>query len=156
MNKADRQESDRRVLQVSEWLLDGESTYKIVQYCSEKWQIGDRQVRKYIERAKEKWNEIYAQDFENNLKWHLIARRKLFNSCIKEKDRANARQILNDMADIQGLRELRIKSEHTETHEYRLIVENAFDELTEDNQKMFLDLLRNGSNGRNKKVEPVR
>ena len=48
MNKADKQESDRRVLQVSEWLLDGESTYKIIEYCQNNWGIKKHQVYKYI------------------------------------------------------------------------------------------------------------
>ena len=123
MKKADKQESDRRVLQVSEWLLDGESTYKIVQYCTEKWEIEERQARVYITKARKKWDEIYEKDFNNNVNWHLIARRKLFNKCIKENDRSTALNTIKDIAAIQGLYELKIKSEHTETHEYHLIIE---------------------------------
>ena len=123
MNKADRQEVDRRVAQVSEWLLDGESTYKIVLYCEQNWGIKRTQTQKYIKLAKQKWDEIYQSEFENNLKWHLIARRKLYNKCIADGDKSNARQVLNDIADIQGLKEIRIKSEHIEKHEYHLIIE---------------------------------
>ena len=109
MNKADKQESNNRVLQVSEWLLDGESCYRIVKYCEENWGIKQTQAYKYIEKAKKKWDKIYEKDFANNLNWHLIARRKLYNKCIKESDKTNARQVLNDIADIQGIRELKIK-----------------------------------------------
>ena len=109
MNKADNQESDRRVAQISEWLLEGESTYKIVQYCKENWDINESQTRKYIKKARVLWDKIYEKDFANNLNWHLIARRKLYNKCIKESDRTNARQVLNDIADIQGIRELKVK-----------------------------------------------
>jgi len=111
MNKADKQESDRRVRQVSEWLLDGESTYKIVQYCTENWGIEESQSRVYIRKARKLWEEIYHDEIENNLRWHLIARRKLFNKCIKDGDKTNARQLLNDIADIQGISRNRI--EHT-------------------------------------------
>jgi len=109
MNKADKQESDRRVAQISEWLLEGESTYKIIEYCRVEWGIKAAQVYKYIDKAKQLWDEIYKKDFANNLKWHLIARRKLYNKCIKESDKTNARQVLNDIADIQGIRELKVK-----------------------------------------------
>ena len=123
MNKADTQEVERRILQVSEWLLDAECTYKIVKYCEQEWGIKRTQAYKYIDLAKEKWQEVYDKEFNDNLKWHLLSRKKLLNKCLKDGDKSNARQVLNDIADLQGLKEIRIKSEHTEKHEYHLIVE---------------------------------
>lgn len=101
--KADQIEFDRRIEVISDWLLDGESVYKIVHYSSEKWQVGRRQVEKYIRLARTGWKKAYQKDFKDNLDYHLLARRRLYNSCVREKDRSNARQILNDMAKIQGI-----------------------------------------------------
>ena len=103
MNKADRQESDRRVRQVSNWLLDGESTSDIVKYCEENWQIKQVQAYAYIKKARELWAEINQNELVYNLNWHIQTRRKLLNKCIKDGDKSNARQVLNDLADIQGI-----------------------------------------------------
>ena len=111
MNKADRQESDRRVRQVSNWLLDGESSSDIIKYCEENWQIKQVQAYAYIEKARKLWDEINQNELVYNLTWHIQTRRKLLNKCIKDGDKSNARQVLNDMADIQGISRNRI--EHT-------------------------------------------
>ena len=111
MNKADRQESERRVRQVSNWLLDGESTTDIVQYCANEWKLSQRQTYVYINKARTLWEEINSNEFVYNLNWHIQTRRKLLNKCIKDGDKSNARQILNDLADIQGISRNRI--EHT-------------------------------------------
>jgi len=137
MNKADRQESDRRVRQISNWLLDGESTIDIIEFCREKWSIKEGQVYKYIEKARKVWEKINEDEMIYNLHWHLDSRRKLLNKCLKENDRTNARQILNDMADLHGLREIKVKSEHTEKHEYRLIVERKEQQIEDDGNGRF-------------------
>jgi len=111
MNKADRQESDRRVRQVSNWLLDGESSSDIIKYCEENWQIKQVQAYAYIEKARKLWDEINQNELVYNLTWHIQTRRKLLNKCIKDGDKSNARQVLNDLADIQGISRNRI--EHT-------------------------------------------
>ena len=123
MNKADTQESSKRLLQINDWLLDGKSFQQIIRYCADKWNIKERQVYNYIKKARQKWDEICNQQFESNLSWHLLTRERLYQKCIKKGDFSNARQVLDSLADIQGLRELRIKSEHTEKHEYHLIIE---------------------------------
>lgn len=111
MNKADTQESNRRVAQISEMLLDGESYQQIIQYCSDTWNIGERQVYNYIKKARSKWDEICNKQLESNLNWHLLTRGRLYQKCIKKEDFSNARQTLNDLADIQGISRNRI--EHT-------------------------------------------
>jgi hypothetical protein len=111
MKKADTQESNRRVAQISEMLLDGESYQQIIQYCSDTWNIGERQVYNYIQKARSKWDEICNKQFESNLNWHLLTRGRLYQKCIKKEDFSNARQTLNDLADIQGISRNRV--EHT-------------------------------------------
>jgi len=144
MNKADKQETTRRLMQIAEWMLDGESVSRIIQYSSTNWNIGERQVYNYIEKARKRWDEICNKQFESNLSWHLLTRERLYQKCIKKEDYSNARQILDSIADLQGLKEIRIKSEHTEKQEYHLIIERADQE---DN---------NNGNGRYKNQDKVK
>ena len=103
MNKADKRESKKRVLQISEWLLEGQSTYEIVEHCGQNWGIKRAQVYKYIDKAKGEWEETYKKDFVNNLNWHLIARRRLYKNALKGDRYSEANNILKDIADLQGL-----------------------------------------------------
>lgn len=145
MNKADKQESERRVRQVSNWLLDGESSSDIIEYCRSSWRISQAQTYKYIEKARELWQEINNNEIAYNLNWHIQTRRKLLNKCIKDGDKSNARQILNDLADIQGIS--RNRMEVTGKDGKPIQTENidklkkVIDKMNESQRKIFFDIV---------------
>ena len=100
--KANKEISEKRVFQISELLLDCVSNYEIVQFCTKEWNVGWRQVYKYIAMARGKIEKTYQKELERNLSWHMIARKKLVKKLIKNKDEKGAAQVLKDMADLQG------------------------------------------------------
>ena len=154
--KANKEISHERVVEVSECLLDGLSTYAIVQKYTEIWNLKRRQIETYVRKARDLHGEIFEREIKNNLNWHLITRRKLYERAIKEKNYNEARNVLKDLAELQGLYKIRIESESKETHEHVYVFESAFDKMEKESQEAILDLLEsvnNGNgNGSNKKV----
>ena len=126
---ANKEISRQRVNEISECLLDGWSSYAIVQKYSPEWNITRRQIQKYIRRAYEMHQEIYDKELKNNLNWHFIARRKLYERAIKEKNYSEARNVLRDLAELQGLYKLKIESESKNTYEHVYKFEKEFDTL---------------------------
>ena len=102
MKKANKEISEKRVFQISELLLDCVSNYEIVQGCTNEWNIGWRQVYKYIAVARQKIEKTYQKEFQQNLSWHMVARKKLVRKLLNKKDEKGAAQVLRDMAELQG------------------------------------------------------
>ena len=141
MNKATRQESERRVRQVSNWLLDGESSTDIIQYCKNSWQINQGQAYKYIKKAHELWQEINNTEIVYNLNWHIQTRRKLLNKCLKDGDKTNARQLLNDLADIMGIARNRLEHSGKVQTESTDKLKTVVEKMNDEQRKIFFNLI---------------
>jgi len=141
MNKATRQESERRVRQVSNWLLDGESSTDIIEYCKASWQINQAQTYKYIKKAHELWQKINNDEIVYNLNWHIQTRRKLLNKCLKDGDRTNARQLLNDLADIMGIARNRLEHSGKVQTESTDKLKTVVEKMNDEQRKIFFNLI---------------
>jgi len=141
MKKATREESERRVRQVSNWLLDGESSTDIIQYCKNSWQINQGQAYKYIKKAHELWQEINNTEIVYNLNWHIQTRRKLLNKCLKDGDRTNARQLLNDLADIMGIARNRLEHSGKVQTESTDKLKTVVEKMNDEQRKIFFNLI---------------
>ncbi len=104
MAKASKAEIIRRISEVETLLLNGAEYTDIVQYSSEKkWEVGGRQVRKYIAIAERRMAETLNRDRDRLLVRHLRQRRLLFARCMKINDYKTALQVLRDEAELEQL-----------------------------------------------------
>jgi hypothetical protein len=84
--------------------LHGAELPDIVQYSSEKqWNIGPRQLRKYIAKADALIVEILNANREQLFGRHVMQRRAIFARCMKINDYRTALQVLRDEAQLEGL-----------------------------------------------------
>ena len=81
--KSDKKQLEERVLEVSRLLLSGNSNKKIVQDSSLKWDISERQVRKYIAKAYTLWHKEYQKRLKSGLDYHMAIRMKLYEEAYK-------------------------------------------------------------------------
>jgi hypothetical protein len=104
MGRSDKATVITRVQEVSRLVLAGAEFADIRQFASDHgWQIGDRQVRRYIELVYERLAESTQRDREQLLGRHLMQRRALYARAVKSSDYRAALMILRDEAELSGL-----------------------------------------------------
>jgi hypothetical protein len=104
MGRSDKATVITRVQEVSKLVLAGAEFADIRQFAADHgWQIGDRQVRRYIELVYERLAESTQRDREQLLGRHLMQRRALYARAVKSSDYRAALMILRDEAELSGL-----------------------------------------------------
>lgn len=83
--KSDKKQLEERILEVSRQMLSGWSNKRIVQDSSLKWNISERQVRKYITKAYAMWHKEYKKRLKAGLGYHMAMRMKLYEEAYKGK-----------------------------------------------------------------------
>ena len=104
MAKSTKPVVTQRQQDVYRLLLAGAEFAEIRQYASEKdWQVGDRQIRRYLDVAYRRLAKLTERDRQQLLGRHLGQRRALYARAVKEGDLRTALQILRDEAELEGL-----------------------------------------------------
>ena len=89
--------------------LNGAELADIVQYSSAPptgeppWNVGPRQIRKYIRRADALCSKLFNAKAEHLLNRHLLQRRRLYLRAIEDGDYRLALNILQDEAKLENL-----------------------------------------------------
>jgi len=83
---ADQVEIDKRIHEIS-LLLKRKSTGYIVQYCSQKWNVSERQIRTYIKRARKEWQKYFTNIKHAGIGYHIAQMKEI-------KDQAYERKIV--------------------------------------------------------------
>jgi hypothetical protein len=107
--KITQAESELRLQQVYEMLIDSYSRYMIIQYCTKTWGLEARQVDEYIKKATDKIKEYVnetVEDFTNKSKAKF---EKLYNMAIKNRDFTEARQIIKTESEVLGYAKLNVE-----------------------------------------------
>ena len=115
--KSNQKQLDERILEVSRLMLRGHTTKKIVHDSSLKWNISERQVKKYIAKAYSMWHKEYKKRLKAGLDYHMAMRMKLYEEAYKGK-------IIKITKLIKGNR---VTMERTEGQDFRLCLEIAKD-----------------------------
>lgn len=115
--KSDKKQLEERVLEVSRRMLSGWTNKKIVQDGSVKWNISDRQVRKYITKAYSMWRAEYKKRLKAGLDYHMAIRMKLYEEAYKGKTIKITKVVKGNM----------VTMEKTEDQDFRLCLEIAKD-----------------------------
>lgn len=96
---------NRRIFEVRVLLLKGYKPMDIYEHIDNKldWNKSHGQIREYIRKAKEMDKEDTLQDFEAKKQFMLDKLDLLYKTTIEAKDYANARGVLKQITEIQGL-----------------------------------------------------
>ncbi|MDA7980751.1 MAG: hypothetical protein MPJ50_18500 [Pirellulales bacterium] len=93
-----------RVNDVLRLILAGAEFSDIRQFASQNgWNVSQRQIRRYIERAHRQFSKTTHRDREQLLGRHLMQRRAIYARAIRADDLKTALQVLRDEAALQGL-----------------------------------------------------
>ncbi|MDR0228744.1 MAG: hypothetical protein LBI72_06750 [Flavobacteriaceae bacterium] len=109
MEKADKNTVQQRLGQIGTLLINGEKRENIVLYSSEKWSIGERQVDKYIARAKGLIEKSIKKSIEYDYAKAIRRYEDLYSKAIEEKDYRLAVSINKEITTLQGLNKLQVE-----------------------------------------------
>ena len=115
--KSDKKQLEERILEVSRQMLRGYPTKKIVHDSSLKWDISERQVKKYISKAYSMWHAEYKKRLKAGLDYHMAMRMKLYEEAYKGKTIKMTKLVKGNM----------VTMERTEDQDFRLCLEIAKD-----------------------------
>lgn len=93
----------KRLLYISELLLEGKSTKEICRFASEKWHISRRQVERYITSSYINWQKEFENKGEAILEYNIALRMNLYNKSYDKGKYRTCLTILKDIAKIEGL-----------------------------------------------------
>ena len=111
MKKGDKRatsaEIEQRITAILPYYLSGKSVPEICRIMSEnpdfKWEVGERQVYRYIDDTKEYLEKISDINKKQEIGKMRIRFEELFKMAIKNKDVNQARLVLVSMCDLFGL-----------------------------------------------------
>jgi hypothetical protein len=104
MAKSEKSTIELRIAEITRLLFAGGEFEDIRQYASAQgWNVCDRQLRRYQERAYSRLAKICERDRKQLMGRHLSQRRALYARAIKQSDIRTAAHILKDEGMLQGL-----------------------------------------------------
>ena len=115
--EANKQEVEKRVLEISKMLLKGNSNKKICQMMSVEWGVSIRQVNRYISKAYKMWHKEYKKRLKAGLDYHMAVRMKLYEEAYKG-NRIKITKIIKGQ---------KMTIERVENQDFRLCLEIAKD-----------------------------
>ena len=116
MPKSDKNTIERRIKSISSMLINGNNREFIVLYCSENWNIGERQADKYISKARtlieQSVKKQVAYDYAKAVRRYEV----LYRLSIEKKDYKTALSVNKELTTLQGL--FKIEIEHSGNIEF--------------------------------------
>ena len=97
--KANKLQAHQRLQQIKTWLLEYRSSAEIIRLGSESWNIGSRQIEKYIKKALDELADTFGSD--DDLHHHFALRSNLYRMAIAKGQIKTALQVLQDMANLK-------------------------------------------------------
>lgn len=92
-----------RITEVGKLLAQGYTYSAIMRYATEKgWDVNQRTIDTYIRKVYDSWRDQNKQTREDDLNWHIEARKKLFIASFKSDKHKVCLEILSDIAKLRG------------------------------------------------------
>lgn len=114
--KATKAQIYQRIHQVLQLMLNGNNRAFIVQYCSENWNVGERQTDKYILKANGLCKNSVVKDAQLDYAKAMRRFEFLYSRCLEQKDYRAALAVNKEIASLQGLYQERVQ--HSGTVEF--------------------------------------
>ena len=96
-------EKERRYAIVERLILEGKPTPAIVQTITKSWGIKQRQAYNYVNMVWDGFAKKYERSHDKILGFHIMARVNLFRKAYDDRQYYVCKQILEDLAKLQGL-----------------------------------------------------
>ena len=116
MPKSDKNTIERRIKSISSMLINGNNREFIVLYCSENWNIGERQADKYISRARTLIEQSVKKQVAYDYAKAVRRYEELYRLSIEKKDYKTALSVNKELTTLQGL--FKIEVEHSGNIEF--------------------------------------
>ena len=107
--KAEKHIVEQRINDLIQKLLRGDSREDILLYCSEKWNIGERQSDKYISRARDKLEKSVSRKIEYDYSKAVRRYEDLYRLSVEKKDYKTAVSINEKLTALQGLNKIQVE-----------------------------------------------
>jgi hypothetical protein len=118
MAKSTSAEIDDRLTVVMNLIAEEKTRSEILQYCSKKWNISDRQVDEYVSRARKIRNDEYIEKYRESIVYKSVKRLEdLYQKNYENEDYTECRNIVLKQNELLGT--ITKKIENTKT---RIIV----------------------------------
>ena len=111
MPKSDKNTIERRIKSISSLLINGNNREFIVLYCSENWNIGERQADKYISKARTLIEQSVKKQVAYDYAKAVRRYEELYRLSIEKKDYKTALSVNKELTTLQGL--FKIEVEHS-------------------------------------------
>ena len=116
MPKSDKNTIERRIKSISSMLINGNNREFIVLYCSENWNIGERQADKYISKARTLIEQSVKKKVAYDYAKAVRRYEELYRLSIEKKDYKTALSVNKELTTLQGL--FKIEVEHSGNIEF--------------------------------------
>src|SRR5690606_8390786 len=100
---------NERVMKVADMLIEGKSRISIIHYGSDTWSVGERQVEKYLAKARELIKGGIVKNLEFDYAKAIRRYEDLYQKAIDEKDYRLALSINKELTVLQGLHKMQIE-----------------------------------------------
>ncbi|WP_228464739.1 hypothetical protein [Chryseobacterium antibioticum] len=109
MQKSSKHTVRQRINEVSEMLIKAKSRNEIIHYSSENWNVGERQIDKYIAQARKLIQSEIQKNIEYDYAKAVRRYETLYQSAIDNRDYRLASSINKEIANLQGLYKIQIE-----------------------------------------------
>lgn len=116
MAKSSKTIVNQRVLEIIEMLINGKSRISIVHYGSTNWSVGERQIDKYIAKARAIIQDEVVKNLEYDYAKAIKRYENLYQHALEEKDYRLALSVNKEITSLQGLNKIQIQ--HTGNIEF--------------------------------------
>ena len=116
MPKSDKNTIERRIKSISSMIINGNNREFIVLYCSENWNIGERQADKYISKARTLIEQSVKKQVAYDYAKAVRRYEELYRLSIEKKDYKTALSVNKELTTLQGL--FKIEVEHSGNIEF--------------------------------------
>lgn len=100
---------NERVMKVADMLIEGKSRISIIHYGSDAWNVGERQIEKYLAKARELIKGEIVKNLEFDYAKAIRRYEDLYQKAIDEKDYRLALSINKELTVLQGLHKMQIE-----------------------------------------------
>ncbi len=102
--KCNRAEKELRKRTIRRLIVAGVSKKDVVEYCNDRFEIGEKQVNKYLSEIYDEFKDLGKRDAETNYGLAIERLEAALVDSITSDDMDNRIKVLRELDDVQGLK----------------------------------------------------
>jgi len=100
---------NQRIKEIIEKLLEGQSRSDLIQFCTETYDIGERQADNYLKKANKEIKSMVEKDLTRDYNKAVLRYEKLYNLHFIKKDFKTCINVNEKLCNLQGLNKLQVE-----------------------------------------------